>query len=402
MKGKGETMARAINAAIMKERNYRRFLFELRAKPTTRAQLARQMGLTRSAISLIADDMLSLGFIKEGPPSANPANENGIKALLEWNKDRFYVGGINLGRDTVSVGIMDFCGGVFDAISFPSDKYGTGEKALERAAQYMREMIDTIRPPGDFLGIGVASPGPLGIEQGKILDPPYFDLFWNLEVVKPLKQLFDCEVYLENDANSLALAEKSYGLMDRYDRFMELLVDMGIGAALYLDDGIEKGPRGFGNGLGHTSIDIDGIVCPCGSRGCVEMYASIPRIIEAAQQLDPSLSSWRTIVDCAYAGDENAVEIMRREALYLSAAIANASNLLDLQAVIFAGEYVLYRPAMLIGLVDEEVNKRITSRNERRVDILPSQIPSRSRVISSANVAIEKFLERPFVFHNAG
>ncbi len=389
----------ALNAARMKERNYRRFLRELRVHPMTRSQMARQIGLTRSSTSLIAEDMLSTGIITEGTLSYQ--GKQTTKAL-SWNKDYCYVAGINLGRDTITTGITDFCGNVFDAISFPTAECATPNIVLDRAIQYISEMIATHKPVGTFLGIGVASPGPLDTKAGIILDPPYFDLFWNVPVAQRLRDQFRCDVVLENDANSLALAEKCYGLTDRYERFLELLVDMGIGASLILDNKLNKGPSGFGNGFGHTSIDINGPRCDCGNNGCVEMYASIPRIVETAKMLDPTLSSWRTIVDRAYAEDRYALDILHTEARYLATVIVNASNVLDIQAVIFAGDYVLYRPTMLLDLVAHEVNHRITSRSERTIQILPSQIPSESRVLACTNLAIERHLERPFIFSNPG
>jgi len=387
----------ALNAARMKERNYRRFLRELRVNPMTRSQMARIMGITRSSTSLIAEDMLSTGIITEGPLSQD--GKNTTKAL-SWSKDYFHVAGINLGRDTITTGLTDFCGNIFDFISFPSSDCSSPKQALDRAAQYITQMIATHKPSGKLLGIGVASPGPLDIKAGVIMDPPYFDLFHNTPVAQHLRQIFKCDVVLENDANSLALAEKCYGLTDSYERFLELMVDMGIGASLILDNKLHKGPTGFGNGFGHTSIDINGPRCVCGNNGCVEMYASIPCIVETAKAVDPSLNSWRVIVDRAYADDRVALDIMHTEARYLATVIVNASNVLDIQAVIFSGDYVLYRPTMLLELIESEVNKRVTSRGERTIEILPSQIPSEPKVLACINLAIEKYLERPFIFSN--
>jgi predicted NBD/HSP70 family sugar kinase len=387
----------ALNAARMKERNYRRFLRELRINPMTRSQMARIMGITRSATSLIAEDMLSTGIITEG--SLSQDGKNTTKAL-SWNKDYFHVAGINLGRDTVTTGITDFCGNVFDSISFPTSDCSTPKKVLDRAAQYIVQMIATHKPAGKLLGIGIASPGPLDTKAGIIMDPPYFDLFHNTPVAQPLREMFRCDAVLENDANALALAEKCYGLADRYERFLELMVDIGIGASLILDNKLNKGPTGFGNGFGHTSIDINGPRCVCGNIGCLEMYASIPCIVETAKAADPSLNSWRVIVDRAYAEDRVALDILHIEARYLATVIVNASNVLDIQAVVFSGDYVLYRPTMLLELVENEVNKRVTSRGERTIEILPSQIPSEPKVLACTNLTIDRYLERPFIFSN--
>lgn len=389
----------ALNAARMKERNYRRFFRELRIKPMTRAQVARRMGLTRASTSIIAEDMISTEILLEGPRTHKGRYTS--KALF-WNKDFFYVGGINLARDIITVGLTDFCGNMLDSIAFPTQEYTLGQDAADRAAQYLEEMIRLHKPVGKLLGIGVSSPGPLDTKSGIILDPPYsFDLFRNFPISQHLRERFKCDVVLENDANALALAERCYGLQDRYEHFLELMVDMGIGASLILDGKLHKGPAGFGNGFGHTSININGPRCECGNTGCVEIYASIPSIVGAAQKVDPALDSWRSIVDSAYAGQASALKILHREASYLATVIVNASNVLDIRAVIIAGDTVLYRPNMLLQEVEREVNRRITSRSERSILILPSQIPHNPKVLSCINLMVEKYMERPFVFSNS-
>lgn len=386
---------KALNSSRMKERNYRRFFRELRLRPMTRAEVARQMGLTRAATSLIAEDMISTGIVQEGPMTYEGRYSS--KAIC-WNKDFYHVAGINLGRDSVKVGVTDFCGKVIDSVSFPTWECENGAAVIDRASNLLSQIIERYKPAGSLLGIGLASPGPLDTKAGIILNPPHFEILWNCPVAPKFRDRFHCDIVLENDANSLALAERTYGFQDRFRNYLELLVDVGIGASLILDGKLHKGPAGFGNGLGHTSINIDGPKCDCGNNGCVEMYASITRIVEAAKKADPALVSWRAVVDAANMGMQAARDILNSEARYLAAAIVSASNLLDIEAVIFAGENVLYRPEMLLQAVEAQVNQRIAFRNERSIVILPSQIPDNAKVLSCTNLVIEKYMERPFVF----
>lgn len=382
----------ALNTARMKERNYSRFFRELRFNPMTRSQVARQMDLTRAATSIIAEDMLTFGIIREGP-LVNSGRYS--SKTLFWNKDFFHVGAVNLGRESVKVGLTDFCSQVIDSAVFPVAECKNGAEAIYRAAHCLKQMLIKNNPPGELLGVGVASPGPLDVCSGIILDPPYYELMQNCPVVSMLRGHFNCDIILENDANAMALAERCYGLQDRYERFLELMVDIGIGASLILDGRLHRGPSGLGNGFGHTSINMNGPKCDCGNRGCVEMYAAIPRIVNAARRIDPSLCNWKEIVDRAYTSEPAALEVLRNEALYLAMLIVNASNLLDIQAVIFAGEEVLYRPDILLSEINREVNSRITSRRERSVAVLSSQIPDNAKVLCCVNLIIEKYMTLP-------
>jgi len=386
---------KALNAARMKERNYSRFFRELRLRHMTRAQVARAMGLTRSSTSIIAEEFISAGIILEG---SNSQNEQHRSKDLFWNKDYCYVGGIRLNRDAIHVGICDLCGTLIDSTSFPVDECETGVETIIKTGKLIQQMINKNNPSGSLLGVGVAAPGPLDAKSGIVLDPPYFDLMHNVPVTPLLRDLLKCEIILENDANALALAEQCYGIQNRYDRFLKLIVDTGIGASLILDGKLIVGPSGLGNGFGHASINIGGIKCPCGNEGCLEMYAAIPRIVEAARKADPTLTSWKIITDRAYTGDLTAMDVLRSEARYLAAIIVSASNVLDIQAVIIDGEYVLYRPTILFKEMEKEVNKRVTSRSARTIEILPSQILGNANVLSSTNLVIERFIEQPFKY----
>ena len=387
---------KALNAARMKERNYLRFFNELRFTPMTRAQLARHMDLTRAATSLIADDLLSTGIIKEGPSASGRQSTK----VLSWNAEAAYLAGIFISRDSISVGLSDLCGNIFDSQSFSLAGVVSAAEALNVASDYLGDMVALHISTERLMGIGVASPGPLNTYLGVILDPPNFEIFHDFAAAHFLRDRFKCDVVLENDANALALAERCHGSSVGCDRFLELLVDTGIGASLMLDGRLVNGPSGLGNGFGHTSININGPKCDCGNNGCIEMYASIPRIIEMSKQLDPQLNSWQAVVNRAYAGDVTAREVVHTEASYLATLVVNASNVLDIQAVIFAGDHILYRPDMILEEIGHEVNKRITSRAGRSIQILASQLPPAAKALSSANLIVEKYLERPFIFSN--
>jgi predicted NBD/HSP70 family sugar kinase len=360
--------------------------------------MGRDMGLTRATTGAIAENLISAGIIQEGP--LHYQGQYSSKAIF-WNKDFCHICGINLGRDSIKVGITDFSGNVLDSHHIPTSECGSGPEAIHRISLCLERMLETGKPSGQLLGIGVASPGPLNTESGMILKPPFFDMLWNCPVSSLLHDRFQCDVVLEGDANALAMAERWYGLKGRYDRFMELMVDTGVSAALILDGRLSIGSAGFGNGFGHTSIDMNGPRCVCGNNGCVEMYAAIPRIVEAAKKTDPSLDSWRAIVNAACDGEALALQALNNEAQYLALLIVNAGNVLNIQAVVFAGEQVLYRPALLLAAVEQEVNRRIAPSGERSIAILPSQIPDNAKILSSTNLVVEKYLDLPFMFSGA-
>jgi len=390
---------KGLNATRMKERNYARFIRELRLKQATRAQIARVMGLTRSATSIIAEELISTGIVSEVSFSHNEERKT---KELSWNKEYSYSAGVSLGRENIYIGLCDFCGNVIDSLRIQTADCVAGEETIKLIGNTILQMIKKNKPAGKFLGVGVAAPGPLDEHTGVVLDPPEFDLIHDIPVAELLRDILHCDIALENDANALALAECCYGIQNRYERFLELFVDMGVGASLILDGKLVAGPSGLGNGFGHTSIIIDGLSCPCGNEGCLEMYAAIPHIVNAAIKIDPTLTSWQIITDQAYLGDSAALDVISSQARYLASMIVTARNALDIQAVILTGETILYRPTLLMMEIEKEVNRRIASRSAQRIEIIPSQIIGNAMLISSVNLVIERFMNQPFVFMKEG
>ena len=137
------------------------------------------------------------------------------------------------------------------------------------------------------MGLGITAPGPLDSGKGTILNPPNFKKWKNTAIVSELKKTFDFDIMLENNASALAVAEKNYGAARGFSDFILLVVDTGVGAGIITDGSLYKGSNSLGAELGHTSIIYNGKKCDCGNNGCLEVYASVPAILEEAQKIDP-------------------------------------------------------------------------------------------------------------------
>lgn len=378
---------KVLNAAGMKMRNQKKILEILISTECSRAQLARKIGLTRSAVSVIIDELIESKYVIEGDPILGKVGRKSF--VLKLNPDYCFMVGIDLARDGYHIGITNFCGKIL---------YNYEMNIQESAYQTMSEITNVLTRaikshdfPGTLFGIGITAPGPLDSKHGKILNPPNFDQWQLVDVASYFHARFHCPVRLENNSNALALAEKNYGLGHLYNSYAELSVDTGIGCGVILNGKLYKGSSGFGNDFGHMSIDFNGAVCKCGNVGCAELYASIPNILHYAQTLDPSISHWNQIVDRAIAEDSTAKSILQKEAQYLAIVITNIMNILDVDAVIMSSS-ITYKGHLINNLIEEKVNKQSLSRMVKKVKIVPSSIVSHAFVLSAANLVLEDFL----------
>lgn len=331
-------MKQGTNAAIMRKRNEKTILSLINNGPISRAEIAKITGLTRAAVTIIIDDLIGQGYILEAPTMQATVGRQPI--LLSFNGKSVYAVGINIRRTSFCVGISDLNGNVIIEEQFPilppEEFFGGIREIVERQiaeADISRERI---------YGVGVATPGPIDVQKGRILNPPNFKQWHNVAVADKLRECLELPVYHENVANASALAEMYYGNARENRNFMTLLVDDGIGSGIVLNQQLFGGI----NELGHTSICFDGKLCECGNRGCLENYAAMPMFLEGT-----GYKSWKEVVDA------KDVELIEREAAYLSAAITTANNLFDLDMLVLCGD-ICYCPEALKNKIYETVNSR--------------------------------------------
>jgi predicted NBD/HSP70 family sugar kinase len=376
-----------LNAAEMKIRNQKKIL-QLLVTPCSRADLARKTGLTRAAISIIVDELINQRYIMEGDPILGKVGRKSF--VLKLNPDRFYMIGVNLARDGCSVGIVNFCGEILSVFKLQMSE--TTQETLHNIEITIRKLIEENHLSGELLGIGITAPGPLDSSNGKILNPPNFEQWSLTNVTDYFRDKFDCTVLLENNSNALALLEKFYSINNQFKNYVELNVDSGIGSGVILNNQLYKGSSGFGNDFGHMSINFLGEPCQCGNIGCAELYASIPNILRYAKQINPVFTDWNTIVDQALSNNTQALQVIEKEAFYLSIIITNIMNILDVEAIIFTGD-LTYHSSLLINLVKKQVNQQIIARMVKQINIISSSITYEAPVLSSANLILEHFLK---------
>ncbi|GHT78037.1 glucokinase [Spirochaetia bacterium] len=200
-------------------------------------------------------------------------------------------------------------------------------------------------------GIGVGSPGPLDSKRGVIIHAPLMG--WrNFPIVKRLEDDFYIPVCLDNDGNLGALAEQRCGVAQGFDNVLYMTVSTGCGGGFVLNRQIYHGRSDGAGEVGHISIDPEGLPCPCGSRGCFELYASgtamnrimredmakgvKSRVFEIAGG-DSEKINGKALDKAAAEGDGYALELLRNEGRFLGRGIANLFNLLDPDMMVLGG-----------------------------------------------------------------
>ncbi len=366
-------MSRQIrNAAAIGAGNRLAVIRLLWPEDLSRAELARRTGLTRAALTIICDQLLDQGLIRE---------KSG--RLLALATDQFQFIGIDISRHSIQLGLLDLAGRTLASQTFSPADFTSFEQLVAGLARAAQAMLT-----GQVRGVGVSVPGPVDSKSGLVLNPPRFGLLQQKNIQLALKKQLDLPLRVENNAAARTLWEKHLGQGRFYNDFMLLIVDSGIGAGLVLDGRLYRG-FGFAAEVGHMSLDPAGPLCECGNRGCLENYASTSAVLEGS-----SYKSWVKLAEAAAAGTEKALQRLKNQADKLAQAIINVSNLLDLEAVIITGDPAS-RPEQLLDLISCQVDSLRITRKIHPLALTATDFRPDAALAAAAMIAVDSYLAEP-------
>ncbi len=200
------------------------------------------------------------------------------------------------------------------------DRYFTA--LFEMCERVLREA--GISDSSSLSAVGISAPGPLDTRKGLLLAPPNNPGWVNIPVVEKVRQRFNLPIFMNNDANACALAETCYGDYARAENLIYLTTSTGMGAGIVVNGKLLQGANDMGGEVGHMVIDPEGPLCPCGRRGCWEIYVGGRNVANSVREKiradniktlildeaggDPALIDHRCLTAAARAGDEFACE----------------------------------------------------------------------------------------------
>lgn len=267
---------------------------------------------------------------------------------------RHYVG-VDLGGTNLQAAVIDTeSGSILCQSRSPTYAQEGQEAVIQRMTQLIREVIAKSGIPiAELAGVGIGVPGTPDIDEGVILFLTNLPGQWR-DV--PLQAIMQDQVRLPvaliNDARAITLGEWVFGAGQGADTLACFAIGTGIGGGLVLNGRLHLGIGGTAGEFGHQVVEMDGLPCGCGGRGCLELYASGPAI--AAMGVKAVMHGHTTrigemvgynlnritaevVVQAAREGDRIATEILQRAGTYLGIAVSNVVGTVSPQRVIFAG-----------------------------------------------------------------
>ena len=190
--------------------------------------------------------------------------------------------GIDIGGTNTVCGLVEKSGNILFKEQIPTFGHEPADSLVNRLAEKVDSFSED-HPEIELEGIGVGAPNG-NHYNGVIQDPP--NLSWgHVDMVSLLREKFNCDVSLTNDANAAALGEKYFGIAKDMNDFIMITLGTGLGSGIFSGGNIIYGQDSLAGEIGHLSIDHNGRNCSCGLKGCLEMYASAKGIKETVIEL---------------------------------------------------------------------------------------------------------------------
>jgi len=309
--------------------------------------------------------------------------------------------GIDLGATNVKYGLISSDGKVLYGSLQPLPERKNRRRVWEVIHSAIAEVLNRAQSKKRKIShIGIGSPGTVNFLTGKVQGfSPNLPFWIGVNLKQGINRRFpEYEVFADNDANVMALAEYQLGAGRGFKDILCLTLGTGIGGGLILNGKLYRGSHYFGGEFGHMPIRYQGRRCLCGGKGCVEAYASVPALLREIRSLlrrrrDSVLKDWlrgdskkltsQLVMEAFKLGDEVATEAVDRLVEALAAGIVGVVNLLNPEAVIIGGG-LADSGEVFIKRIRMAVRERGMSSNTRGLKILKAKLGNRAGFMGAA------------------
>ena len=374
-------------------------------KPMSRADLAKETGLTKATLSLLASMLIESGVVQEGEPVVSTTYGR-PSTPLEIHGGSIAGIGLQINTDGYGCLALDLNGDTLGREWVSEDMTGTDPYEIFAKLDAMTFPLESrLKRRGcKVVGAGFALPGIVTDDMWLLVAR---NLGWenvNLTRFNVVRRL---DVVAGNEAKMAAIAQipgyateraSFLNVVDRTESFIYLSTDIGIGGAVVRDGEVVMGSHGFAGEIGHLSVAMDGPLCSCGRHGCLEAFAGRRALVEAAgiaedgdatssEAIDMFLQRWR-------AGDSDVAKVVDQAADALVSAIASAVNLVDVDTVLLGGLWTHFGDE-LATVLEGRLRSEILGYPNVKIRVFVPPVALHPSLYGAAEMGLRRFIENP-------
>lgn len=378
MKTGSKELIRDINSTLVLETI-------IRKGPISRANIAKELGLTKATVSAIVQALIDRGLIWEIGSDDTSFGRKPI--LLQYRAEAGCAICVDVGVQMLSAIRTDLAGGKSHLIQCETPQ--EPEAILQAIAGLVRQLIPEEEPDASdsirhgLVGIALGIHG--AVKDNKVVFAPYYELT-EPDLAERLEAEFQVPVLLENEANLSVQGENSF--VYDYPVLANISVHTGVGLGLIVDHELYTGYNGNAGEIGHTIVEMDGRPCPCGNRGCLEQYVSERVLLqEFADRKGLPEVDMDEFFEYYRKKDEDAKDIVEKFVRYMAVCVNNVLNSFNPDIVVINSLFVVNSPA-LIGRIESALSSRVN----HYVKIVPSGLQDMSILLGGICIVVRNFL----------
>ncbi len=319
-------------------------------------------------------------------------------------EEKKYAIGIDLGGTKIALGIVDTNGRVLEMVRYETDAEGGPGAVIDQIAKGVKQLER--ERSSDISGIGIGVAGQIEPGTGAVRFAPNLD-WHDVPLQDDLEKISGLRVVVTNDVRAALWGEWLFGAGKDSEDLVCIFVGTGIGGGIVSGGRLLEGCSNTAGEIGHMTIDLQGPICTCGNRGCMEALAggwAIAARTQAMVKSHPASGntilqmaggkleeiSARTLVQAHYAGDPLAKGIMDEVIDALSAGISALVNAINPCRIILGGGIIEGMPELLTR-IQEGVKRRALSAATGDLTFLPSKLGNDAGIIGAAALAMKTF-----------
>ncbi|PAQ12411.1 ROK family transcriptional regulator [Mesorhizobium temperatum] len=354
--------------------------------PIARGDIARRVGLTVQTVSTIVRELEEHGYVLS--MREEPRGRGLPPATLRINPEGGYAVGIHVTPLGINAALINLSGDVIES-AYRGAPNATPDHAFDLIGAMVLELT-RLRPGGRVLGIGMALPGPFGVESMSFIGPTTMTGWKDVALRERLEASTGLPAFFETDMAAAAMGERLYGLGTGYSEYYYLYFGVGLGGVMVHDGSALRGAWGNAGEIGHIPVVPGGEPCPCGNRGCLERYLSLEALrrrnisdAEWVSEVGPIFRNAITIIENLFdpetiiLGGLASTDLLER----LAGSVANLPNSISARkdrtaprvTVARGGQHAVLRGAAALavsGVLSPRFGQIFTAERERGRDIL--------------------------------
>ncbi len=301
-----------------------------------------------------------------------------------------YIIAIDLGGTNLKIALLDLSFKIRDKETLSTSNFSQKESLLKAIVSSVNNIIVNNRLiKSDILGVGLGLPGPIDVERGVVHFFPNIPGWFRVNLKKILEKRLELAVFMDNDANLMALAEYKLGAAKGAKNAVCITLGTGVGGGIIMEGNLYRGSSSAAGEIGHLPLNEKGSECNCGGLACLESYIGSRRIMLEAKKIFKRNVSLEELSRLAKNNNRKAIKIWTAIGEKLGIALVGIVNVLNPDCIVIGGG-VANAGSILFDKVEETILSRAMIVQARAVKVRKAKLGNDAGIMGAALFVKEK------------